>query len=198
MSRLFSTPSLLLCSLCLGAHLLFAQVETATPNDSVRVSVTLNQDGSRTVYKFDPPTHRPTATTTGANGKPAGKIEYVLDEVGRFSGGEVFGADGKSSSGLHIDMTRADICRRRVGSPKTVTPSASLSIVTMRPANRPAIRFSMALENSSVKHPLPCLRRPLRSRGRAEDKRELASHADARARGHQQTHETADLRLACD
>lgn len=95
MSRLFSTPSLLLCSLCLGAHLLFAQVETATPNDSVRVSVTLNQDGSRTVYKFDPPTHRPTATTTGANGKPAGKIEYVLDEVGRFSGGEVFGADGK-------------------------------------------------------------------------------------------------------
>jgi hypothetical protein len=86
---------LLFCSFCLGARFLFAQEGTATPNDSVRVSVTLNQDGSRTVYQFDPANHRATATTTAANGKPAGKIQYVLDEAGRFGGGQVFGADGK-------------------------------------------------------------------------------------------------------
>jgi DNA-binding beta-propeller fold protein YncE len=95
MTHSFSTRGLLLCSLCLGARALLAQNETATPNDSVRVSVTLNQDGSRTVYQFDPANHRATATTTAANGKPAGKIQYVLDEAGRFSGGQVFGADGK-------------------------------------------------------------------------------------------------------
>jgi hypothetical protein len=95
MSPFFSTGGLVLCSVCLGARFLFAQAETAAPNDSVRVSVTLNQDGSRTVYKFDPPNHRATATTTAANGKPGGKIQYVLDEMGRFSSGEVFGADGQ-------------------------------------------------------------------------------------------------------
>jgi hypothetical protein len=95
MNPSFSTALLLLCFTWVSRDLLLAQGETSTPNDSVRVSVTLNQDGSRTIYKFDSPNHRATATTTGGNSKPQGKIEYTLDDAGRFSGGEVFAADGK-------------------------------------------------------------------------------------------------------
>src|SRR4051794_2767957 len=95
MTRCFSARALVLASICLGARFLFAQAETSTPNDSVRVSVTFNQDGSRTVYNFAPANHRATATTTDVKGKPGGKIDYVLDDAGRFSGGEVFGAEGQ-------------------------------------------------------------------------------------------------------
>ena len=65
------------------------------PNDSVRVSVTLNEDGSRTSYQFDPANHKAVATTTERAGKVRGKIEYVLDDAGRFGSGKVYGADGK-------------------------------------------------------------------------------------------------------
>jgi hypothetical protein len=74
-----------------------ARAQSAPPqsNDSVRVSVTLNEDGSRTSYQFDNPNHKATATTTGPDGKPQGKIEYLLDDVGRFGSGRIFGPDGK-------------------------------------------------------------------------------------------------------
>ncbi len=72
-----------------------AQISAPSPNDSVRVSVTLNQDGSRTVYHYDPANHKATATTTSREGKPAGKIQYALDEAGRFGSGRIFGPDGK-------------------------------------------------------------------------------------------------------
>ena len=51
----------------------------------------MNDDGSRTVYEFDQPNHKATATTTGKDGKLRGKIRYVLDADGRFASGEVFG-----------------------------------------------------------------------------------------------------------
>src|SRR6266480_1180521 len=69
-----------------------AQLATATP-DPVRVTVSMNADGSRTVYEFDSPHHRATATTTGKDGRLKGKIRYVLDEAGRFASGEVYGPD---------------------------------------------------------------------------------------------------------
>jgi YD repeat-containing protein len=69
-----------------------AQLATATP-DAVRITVSMNADGTRTVYEFDAVNHRATATTTGKDGKPVGKIRYVLDEAGRFASGEVYGAD---------------------------------------------------------------------------------------------------------
>ena len=61
--------------------------------DPVRVTVSINADGSKTVYEHDSLRHRATATTTGKDGKLVGKIRYTLDETGRFASGEVYGPD---------------------------------------------------------------------------------------------------------
>jgi hypothetical protein len=71
-----------------------AQLATATP-DPVRVTVSMNADGTKTTYEFDGPNHRATATTTGKDGKMAGRIRYTLDDASRFSTGEVYGPDDK-------------------------------------------------------------------------------------------------------
>ncbi len=63
-------------------------------HDAVRVTVTMNPDGSKTVYQTDGANRRSTATTTGANGKAQGKIIYKLDAEGRYESGEVFAANG--------------------------------------------------------------------------------------------------------
>ncbi len=65
-----------------------------TTDEAVRVTVTMNPDGSKTVYQTDGATRRSVATTTGANGKAQGKIVYKLDEAGRYESGEVFTANG--------------------------------------------------------------------------------------------------------
>jgi hypothetical protein len=68
------------------------------PNDGeqpVRVSVTVNPDGTRTSYQFDQAHHQATATTTGAEGKVTQKIKYQIDDAGRFSSAMVMGPDGK-------------------------------------------------------------------------------------------------------
>jgi YD repeat-containing protein len=70
----------------------FAQSESPTP-ETVHVTVSMNADGSRTVYEFDAARHRATATTTGKDGKLVGRIRYVLDGAGRFASGEVYGPD---------------------------------------------------------------------------------------------------------
>jgi hypothetical protein len=57
--------------------------------------MTMNADGSRTTYRFDPPNHKATAVTTEPDGKVRGKMRYVLDNAGRFASGESFAADGK-------------------------------------------------------------------------------------------------------
>ncbi|HKP05507.1 MAG TPA: hypothetical protein VJU77_19310 [Chthoniobacterales bacterium] len=67
--------------------------ETSPSADAVRVTVSLNADGSRTVYEFDSLHHKATATTTGKDGKMMGRIRYVLDDAGRFASGEVYGPD---------------------------------------------------------------------------------------------------------
>jgi YD repeat-containing protein len=70
------------------------QAQSTSPaQEPVRVTVSMNADGTRTTYEFDAPNHRATATTTTKEGKPIGKIKYVLDDVGRFFSGEVYGAD---------------------------------------------------------------------------------------------------------
>ena len=61
--------------------------------EPVRVTVSINSDGSRTVYEFDAPRQRATATTTAKDGKLVGRIRYTLDEAGRFASGEVYGPD---------------------------------------------------------------------------------------------------------
>jgi hypothetical protein len=75
------------------ASLVFAQ--DPPPNDAVRVNMTVNADGSRTTYRFDPPHHQATAITTEPDGKPRGKVEYVLDEAGRFARSVSLAPDGK-------------------------------------------------------------------------------------------------------
>ncbi len=72
-----------------------SQVPDASSSDTVRVTVSINEDGSRTIYEFDAANHKATATTRGRDGKLRGLIRYNLDSAGRFSSGEVFGPDEK-------------------------------------------------------------------------------------------------------
>ncbi|MEO8439003.1 MAG: hypothetical protein ABI540_02165 [Spartobacteria bacterium] len=84
--------------LLLGAALaIFADPFLAaaqSSDDAVRVTVTMNPDGSKTVYQTDAAKHRSIATTTGANGKAREKIVYRLDADGRYESGEVFAPNG--------------------------------------------------------------------------------------------------------
>ncbi len=64
-------------------------------NTPVRVTMSVNQDGSRTVYKFNDAKHTATATAPDADGKLREKIRYQLDDSGRFASALVFAADGK-------------------------------------------------------------------------------------------------------
>ncbi len=63
-------------------------------DDTVRVTMTMNPDGSKTVYRIDNAMHESVATTTTAKGKPGGKIIYTLDDEGRYASGRVFAANG--------------------------------------------------------------------------------------------------------
>jgi YD repeat-containing protein len=73
----------------------FSQSPEKTEINAARVTVSMNADGSRTVYQFDDAQHKAIATTTGQDGKLRQTIRYELDDVGRFSGGRIFGADGR-------------------------------------------------------------------------------------------------------
>jgi hypothetical protein len=79
-------------SFCASTTIALGQLTTPTP-DAVRVTVSMNADGTRTTYEFDSPHHRAVATTTGKDGKTVGKIRYLLDDAGRFASGEVYGPD---------------------------------------------------------------------------------------------------------
>ena len=75
-----------------SAGRLDAQLASATP-DTIRVTVSMNADGTRTTYEFDASHHRAVATTTAKDGKIVGRIRYLLDDAGRFASGEVYGPD---------------------------------------------------------------------------------------------------------
>jgi hypothetical protein len=63
-------------------------------DDAVRVTVTINPDGSKTVYQTSALEQQAIATTTGSDGKMRGKIVYKLDTDGRYKSGQVFGPNG--------------------------------------------------------------------------------------------------------
>ena len=65
-----------------------------TTDNTVRVAVTVNPDGSKTVYQSSGVNHQTIATTTGTDGKGHGKIIYKLDDAGRYQSGQVFAANG--------------------------------------------------------------------------------------------------------
>ena len=70
------------------------QALAQSTDDAVRVTVTLNPDGSNTVYQTDAAKHQAIATTTSADGKARSKIIYKLDANGRYESGQVFAANG--------------------------------------------------------------------------------------------------------
>ena len=71
--------------------------QTASPNsdDAIRVTVTVNADGSRTTYQYDNAKHEAIATTADEEGQPKGKVVYRVDDAGKFLSGVVFGPDDK-------------------------------------------------------------------------------------------------------
>ena len=71
------------------------QLQDRATTEPVRVTLSVNPDGSRTSYEFDPANRKAVATTTTADGKPQGTIRYQLDDAGRFAAGEVFAGDGR-------------------------------------------------------------------------------------------------------
>jgi hypothetical protein len=73
----------------------FAQTPEPSQPDAIRVTVSLNSDGSRTTYEFDNLHHKATATTTAPDGKLLGRIRYEIDDAGRFSSGIIFGPEDK-------------------------------------------------------------------------------------------------------
>jgi len=77
-------------TLAVFAPPLRAQPPSPSP-DAVRVTVSVNADGSRTTYEFDGSNHRATAITTSKEGNTIGRIRYLLDDAGRFASGEVYG-----------------------------------------------------------------------------------------------------------
>ena len=78
-------------SLC-GFGGLTAVAQTA--DNTVRVTVAVNPDGSKTVYQTSGATHQTIATTTGVDGEGRGKITYKLDDAGRYESGQVFAVNG--------------------------------------------------------------------------------------------------------
>ena len=77
-----------------GASVRLTQGQQA-PSDSVRVTMSMHPDGSRTTSNFDNAQHTAVATTTDPDGKVRQTIRYRLDNAGRFLSGEVSGADGR-------------------------------------------------------------------------------------------------------
>jgi len=60
--------------------------------------ISVNADGSRTLYEVDNAHHKATSTITDRDGKLRLKIQYELDAAGRFTSRAVFDADGKLRS----------------------------------------------------------------------------------------------------
>jgi hypothetical protein len=95
MSLCLTRSTIAVASLFCAMQIAFSQTTDKTESASVRMMVTTNPDGSRTVYKFDDAKHKCVATTTNQDGKLKEKIRYELDEAGRFATGRIFGPDGK-------------------------------------------------------------------------------------------------------
>lgn len=84
--------AILSCATAIPRHSV-AQTQTVSATDTVRVTVSQNDDGSLTTYELDPANRKAVATTKSRAGKLMGKTEYVLDSYGRYDSGMVFGAD---------------------------------------------------------------------------------------------------------
>jgi YD repeat-containing protein len=89
------TPVLACVALLCSATIGLSQSPEKSETNAIRVTVSMNADGSRTVYEFDDAQHKAVATITGQDGKVREKIHYDIDDLGRFSSGTIFGPDGR-------------------------------------------------------------------------------------------------------
>jgi hypothetical protein len=64
-------------------------------DDTIRVTVAIGADGSRTTYESDRANHKATATTNGPDGKLRQKIQFELDEAGHYTSSQAFGPEGQ-------------------------------------------------------------------------------------------------------
>lgn len=80
---------------CVFLPEIIAQTAPPSSNDTVRVTVTVNADGSRTTYQYDNAKHEAIATTADKEGRPKGKVVYRIDDAEKFLSGVVFGPDDK-------------------------------------------------------------------------------------------------------
>src|SRR5437763_13137297 len=72
-----------------------AQTGPVNSSDTIRVTVRVNADGSRTTYQYDNAKHQAVATTADSGGNALSKVVYRIDDAGRFGSGVTFGPDGK-------------------------------------------------------------------------------------------------------
>jgi YD repeat-containing protein len=87
--------AIVLTTLVCDTKIALSQPSEKTEINAARVTVSMNADGSRTVYQFDDAQHKAIATTTGQDGKLRQTIRYELDDAARFSRGHIFGPDGR-------------------------------------------------------------------------------------------------------
>jgi hypothetical protein len=120
-----------------GANGGFSQTPEKTESDAVRVTVSTNTDGSRTVYKFNDAQHVAVATITDQEGKLREKIRYdkFLDPTGAF--------DSRAST-----STIAGAIFRKKPKARKMAPFCIRSfIVTIKTGNEQAIPSSMRQAN---------------------------------------------------
>ncbi|MFN2477268.1 MAG: hypothetical protein ABR526_13115 [Chthoniobacterales bacterium] len=86
--RVYGFLALVFLAFAATAH---GQAQNRDFADAKRVTVSQNNDGSRTTYEIDGPNRKEIATTTGEDGKVKSKVLYDLDENGRFAKGEIYG-----------------------------------------------------------------------------------------------------------
>jgi hypothetical protein len=139
-------------TIALAAFVLLVQptlAQSPEPNESgtVRVRVTMKSDGSRTVYKFDDAHRKAVATTTDPDDKVRQRIDYDLDEFGRFASGKVFGPDGRLLLRPGMFTTAQAGSRRKPKAQKTARFWVRSFTLTTKAANKRAIQALMALEN---------------------------------------------------
>ena len=85
----------LVALLLVAAAFSVATTNGQTADDTIRVTVSVNADGSKTTYQYDNAKHQATATTTDSGGNVQGKVVYRIDDAGRFGSGVTFGPNGK-------------------------------------------------------------------------------------------------------
>src|SRR5450432_1810437 len=107
-----------------------------------------------------PTNHQSVATTTGADGKPRGKIIYRLDDEGRYESGQVFAANGALRFKRSTYMTGRAGSPRKRRSQRMIRCCTRLFTVSTEMVIRAGMRFTTAPESCSVIQ-LPRGRQPM-------------------------------------